>query len=119
MIFNGTAEPNTNSPGAIDGYTTDRLIRACCDGEIDPLKDIGDTVEQGEVIVRIEDQEVKALISGTLRGMIQRGVTVTKGMKIGDIDPRKQPEFCNIISDKARAIGGGVLEAYLSLSKSS
>jgi xanthine dehydrogenase accessory factor len=34
-------------------------------------------------------------------------------MKIGDVDPRGIKENCFSISDKARAVGGGVLEAIL------
>jgi xanthine dehydrogenase accessory factor len=36
-------------------------------------------------------------------------------MKAGDIDPRCEPDHCFTVSDKALAIGGGVLEAVLSL----
>lgn len=39
---------------------------------------------------------------------------VTKGFKIADIDPRiNEYENCFTISDKARCIAGGVLEAIL------
>jgi xanthine dehydrogenase accessory factor len=38
---------------------------------------------------------------------------VTRGLKIGDIDPRNDPAACYLVSDKALAIGGGVLEAVL------
>ena len=34
----------------------------------------------------------------------------------GDIDPRLERGYCYEISDKARAIGGGVLEAILGAS---
>ena len=41
---------------------------------------------------------------------------VPEGMKIADIDPRESEyENCFTISDKARAIGGSVLEALLYL----
>ncbi|WP_330586671.1 hypothetical protein [Aminipila terrae] len=36
-------------------------------------------------------------------------------MKAGDIDPRAKKENCHTVSDKARAIGGGVLEAIMHL----
>ena len=36
---------------------------------------------------------------------------VEEGQKIGDIDPRGIREYCYTISDKGRAIAGGVLEA--------
>jgi xanthine dehydrogenase accessory factor len=34
-------------------------------------------------------------------------------MKIGDLDPRDDPRFCWLVSDKSLAVGGGVLEAIL------
>ena len=36
-------------------------------------------------------------------------------MKIADVDPRGSVESCYSVSDKARSIGGAVLEAILAL----
>jgi len=51
---------------------------------------------------------------GVLRGLIHPGLHVKKGLKVGDVDPRDDPDMCKLVSDKALAIGGGVLEALLS-----
>ena len=56
---------------------------------------------------------VKAQFRGVLRGLIHPQVPVSKGMKIGDLDPRARPEHCFTISEKSLAVGGGVLEAIL------
>lgn len=56
-------------------------------------------------------------MDGIVRGMLQPGVQVTKGLKIGDIDARAKQEHCRTISDKARAIGGGVHCAVRSYEK--
>ena len=41
---------------------------------------------------------------------------MTKGFKMADIDPRlNEYENCFTISDKARCIAGGVVEAYFVL----
>ena len=40
-------------------------------------------------------------------------MTVPLGLKIGDVDPRSDPAACWEISDKALAVGTGVLEAVL------
>ena len=56
-------------------------------------------------------------IDGVLRGILQDGVKVHRGMKAGDVDPRDVEKNCFTVSDKARAIGGGVLEAILSMEK--
>ena len=65
-----------------------------------------------------EGTPVKTLISGVIRGMIREGYDVKKGLKIADVDPRvKEQENCYHISDKARCVAGGVLEAILHLLK--
>jgi len=117
VILNGSAEKNTNTPGNIDGYTIERLLRSPKAGMIKIIKDIGDTVKEGDVVASIGNQKVKANISGVIRGMISNNTKVTKDFKIGDIDPRGKNEFCYTISDKARAIAGGVLEALLQLTQ--
>lgn len=92
-----------------------RVLRADLDGTITLIKDIGDHADSGETIATISGSPVKAILTGTIRGLIHGGTKVTKGVKIGDIDPRDQREFCFTISDKAYAVGGGVLEALLSV----
>jgi xanthine dehydrogenase accessory factor len=107
------AQPNTGIPGDIGGYTLERLVTAPRAGIFKPQKIIGDLVMAGEVLGRVGEAEVHASISGVLRGLLFEGLPVTQNMKIGDIDPRAKVEHCWTISDKARAIGGGVLEALL------
>lgn len=114
LIFEGSAAPNTNRPGNIDGFTRERVLYAPKTGKIINRHDIGDIVEQGEVIATVEGGEVTAKISGILRGIIRNGTEVFEGMKIGDVDPRitTNPKT---ISDKARALGGATLEAVMIL----
>jgi xanthine dehydrogenase accessory factor len=113
LILKGTAEPDTGLPGNIGGYTVERLLRTMKKGVFHPQKGIGDRVNKGSVVAVVDDYPVMAKISGIVRGLIREGVEVKKGMKVGDIDPRGKRDFCFTISDKARAIGGGVLEAIL------
>ena len=113
VIMKGSAQPNTGIPGDIGGYTLERLVKAPCDGKFRAVRSIGYTVGAGEVLAYVADQPVIGKIDGVLRGLLHDGLTVNAGMKIGDIDPRAQIEHCWTISDKARAIGGGVLEALL------
>lgn len=114
LIFEGYAMENTGMPGEIGGYTNERVIYSPGDGIINNINKIGDIVKQGDTIALIDGLEVKAQISGLLRGIIKNGFKVHKGLKIADIDPRVQEiENYNSISDKARCIGGGVLEAIL------
>lgn len=113
VIFHGEAEPDTGIPGEIGGYTTERLLRTMKKGVFHPQKAIGDTVSKGTVVAVVDDYPVIAQISGIIRGLLREGVEAKKGMKVGDIDPRAKKEWCYLISEKARAIGGGVLEAIL------
>ena len=116
VIYSGSALPNTNIPGLIGGFAGERVLRAPCDGIFTAVHRIGDTVEEGETIGFVEGQPMKCTISGVLRGVLDDGVPVKKGMKSGDVDPRCKPEYCTTISDKALAVGGGVVEAVLYLS---
>ena len=116
VIYSGSALPNTNIPGLIGGFAGERVLRAPCDGIFTAVHRIGDTVEEGETIGFVEGQRMKCTISGVLRGVLDDGVPVKKGMKSGDVDPRCKPEYCTTISDKALAVGGGVVEAVLYLS---
>jgi xanthine dehydrogenase accessory factor len=113
VILNSTAEFDTGIPGVIGGYTIERVLRTMKKGIFHPHKSIGERVNKGSVVAVVDDYPVIARISGVVRGLLGEGVEAKKGMKVGDIDPRGKKEFCFTISDKARAIGGGVLEAIL------
>lgn len=116
-IWKGSAIPNTGVPGMIGGYDKERIIRSVGNGVFHPAVTIGTVVKLGAVVGHVDDAPVFAEVGGVVRGLLQDGVTVFKGMKSGDIDPRGVIEHCYTISDKASAIGGGVLEAILSLRK--
>jgi xanthine dehydrogenase accessory factor len=117
LIYDGYAESNTGIPGSIKGITEDRVLRAPRDGHIRVLLNIGDEVKKEEVICYVDNEPIRASIDGVIQGLIMNGLHVTKGGKIGDIDPRGIKEYCFTISDKARTIGGAVLEAILSVLK--
>jgi xanthine dehydrogenase accessory factor len=92
----------------------ERALYSPADGKVVASKAIADQVKEGEVIAEVNEQPIKAPFDGVLRGLIHPDVDVRQGMKIGDLDPRNDPQLCNHVSDKALAIGGGVLEAILS-----
>lgn len=116
VILNGYAEANTGVPGNINGFSTERVIRSHKSGIVKHVLKIGNKVSKGDLIGYIDDSPFYAKIDGVLRGLIQEGIKVDNDFKIGDIDPRGVKEYCFTISDKARAIGGAVLEAILYLS---
>ena len=122
VIWSGSAAPNTGVPGLIGGFGKERVMHSPAQGILKNVKKITDTVTKGEVIAVIETESavvpVEASLDGILRGLIRDGYPVTKGFKIADIDPRSEEyENCFTISDKARCIAGGVLEAILQLKK--
>lgn len=114
-IYEGYAAPNTGIPGNIGGFTAERIIRATDDGEFRGIVKIGDQVMSGQIVAYVGETPILASIDGIIRGLLQNGVIVHRNMKAGDIDPRVEKENCFTVSDKARAIAGGVLEAILHL----
>lgn len=115
VYYRGRAAENTGVPGDIGGYTSQRILRAPCGGVFQTVMEIGTVVRAGEVVATVNGEPVAAAIGGVVRGILPDGTPVAAGMKSGDVDPRGVVESCYTVSDKARAIGGGVLEAVLKL----
>ena len=116
VIWSGSAVPNTGVPGNIGGYTIERVMHSPCAGEFHALRQIGDTVEAGETVAAVGGEPLCAKITGTLRGILPEGFYVPReGFKSADVDPRCRLFHCFTASDKALAVGGGVLEAVLML----
>ena len=113
VFWAGSAEPNTGVPGTIKGEGIRRVVKAPCAGVFEPTVEIGDSVEEGDLIARINGTEIRAQLTGIVRGIIYPGITVQEKLKIMDIDPRGKREHCFTVSDKATTLGGGVLEAIL------
>lgn len=116
LIFEGKPMENTGIPGIIKGVGKERVIYSPCKGIVKNISKIGDMVEKNQVIATVNGVDVLATISGVLRGLIRDGYEVPEKFKMADIDPREEEQAnCFTISDKARAIGGAVLEAVLYL----
>lgn len=115
VIDHGTAIPNTGIPGLIGGFAGERVLRAPADGVFRQLLEIGTPVKMGDVAATVNGVPMACTLDGVLRGILADGTPVWKGMKSGDIDPRCTVEHCYCASDKALAVGGGVLEAILNL----
>lgn len=115
VIWGGAALPDTGEPGEVNGFTHERVLRSPADGLFVACHQIGDQIRTREVVAFVGEHPVRAEVSGVLRGLLRDENHVKKGLKIGDIDPRAQPAHCHTISDKARAIAGGVLEAIFNL----
>jgi xanthine dehydrogenase accessory factor len=92
---------------------SERVLRAPADGILEAHAEICDAIEAGQLVASVAGKPVYAPFRGVLRGMVFPGVQVREGVKIGDIDPRNDPSYCTLVSDKSLAVGGGVLEAIL------
>jgi xanthine dehydrogenase accessory factor len=113
ILTEGEAEPDTGIPGDIGGYTSERVLRAPAEGFLRSFKKIGDPIEAGETVAEVGGFPIQSQIKGILRGLIRDKTPVRTGLKIGDVDPRGKADYCFTISEKARAIAGGVLEGIL------
>jgi xanthine dehydrogenase accessory factor len=115
VIWQGSAEPDTGIPEQISGHQAERVLRAPAAGVIEPFADIGALLKQGDLVASVSGLPVTAAFDSVLRGLVVEGLVVEAGEKIGDIDPRADPRLCFLVSDKALAVGGGVVEAILSI----
>ena len=113
VLWSGAAAADTGTPGVVGGRGVERVLRAPTDGAVAWDVAIGDLVEEGQRLGRVGDFPIDTPFAGVVRGLISERVSLTAGMKIGDVDPRCEPSACTEISDKALAIGGGVVEAVL------
>ena len=115
VLYQGKAAPNSGIPGIIAGVGRERLLKAPCAGVFKGEASIGDVVKAGQRVASVDGEPVVSAIDGLLRGLLADGLTVAEGFKVGDVDPRVDPDYCQLISDKARSVGGAVLEAILHL----
>ncbi len=115
VLLTGHAEADTAVPGRIAGHDGARVVRAQAAGDVVALRAIGDLVGAGEPILSAGGAMARAEIGGVLRGLIRPGFPATVGLKVADVDPRGVKEHCFTVSDKARSVAGGVLEAILAL----
>jgi len=109
VIWQGTSLEDTAAP---EGDAR-RVLRAPAAGKVDSTAKIGEHFETGQIIASVANQPILAPFPGILRGVAHPGIMVEEGTKVGDVDPRDDPRLCELISDKSRAVGGGVLEAIL------
>jgi xanthine dehydrogenase accessory factor len=115
VITAGEALPDTGVPGEVGGYGEERVLRSPAAGVFRSVREIGDHVGLDEIIGHVGDAPVLSRVDGVLRGLLRPGLEVTAGFKVGDVDPRATREHCFLVSDKALAIAGGVLEAACAL----
>lgn len=113
LIEEGRAAPDTGVPGDIGGMAAERVLRSPVAGFVCGVRGIGDVLQAGDLVARVDDEPVRTKIAGVLRGIIHDGLTVPANLKIADVDPRGDVQSCFTLSDKSRTVSGAVLEAIL------
>jgi xanthine dehydrogenase accessory factor len=113
VLWSGAAEPDTGVPAQVGGVSEGRVLRAPCAGRFQEVRAIGDVVAMDDTVAEIAGVPVRAGVAGLVRGLAADGVIVPAGLKVGDIDPRGRAVDASVISDKARAVAAGVMEAVL------
>jgi xanthine dehydrogenase accessory factor len=113
VLWQGSAEPDTGIPESMSYRRSERVLRAPADGVLMAHAEIGEHLEPGQLVAEVAGVQILAPFKGVLRGLVRPGIRVAKNLKIGDVDPRDDPSYCALVSDKSLAVGGGVLEAIL------
>jgi xanthine dehydrogenase accessory factor len=113
VYWEGKAEADTGLPETVGAYQAERVLRAPADGIFHGIAQIGNAVKKGDVLAEVNGLPLLAHFDGVLRGLLHNGLRVRQQVKVGDLDPRNDPRLCRMASDKALAVGGGVLEAIL------
>jgi xanthine dehydrogenase accessory factor len=117
LIYDGAAQPNTGIPGEVAGISRERVLYSPKAGIFKAKRAIGDQVSVGDSLGEIDDgvlpEEVFSSCTGVLRGLLREDTPVDAHVKIGDVDPRANEEYCWTITEKARALGGAVLMGIL------
>jgi len=115
VIYEGSAKPSDGVPEEAGGETWRRVARAPIDGVFQPLREIAEFVEEGNVLGVVSGVPIRSLVKGVVRGILHGGLWVQRGRKVAEVDPTGRRELCFTMSDRARAVAGGVLEAILRL----
>lgn len=113
LVYRGRASADTGVPGLINGYGAERILRAPAAGHLESDLELGAVVARGQEVARVAGLPVTAGVAGVLRGLVRPGMSVWPGLKIGDVDPRAETSLVEVVSEKARAVGGAVLEAVM------
>jgi xanthine dehydrogenase accessory factor len=111
VLWSGTACADTAVPAPVLGFAYTRVLRAPRPGTFRAAAAIGALVAEGTLVGTVDGDPVVARIGGLLRGLLADGVAVAQGTKLGDVDPRGAAVDPHRVSDKARAVAAGVLEA--------
>lgn len=113
VLYHGSASKNTGIPGVVGGQSVKRVVYSPAAGHLNPEVVIGDMVSEGQLLGTVAGEPVISRLAGKVRGLVHPSAELLLGEKVGDVDPRGQDVDPALVTDKALAIAGGVLEALL------
>lgn len=117
ILDHGSASPLQGEPREIEGHARDRYVYAPSAGIFHTIRQIGDKVESGEEVARIDSTPLFAPIPGVLRGLTHDGVSVNIRTKVIELDPRIENAQIKGIAERPARIAQGVLQAVQSWEK--
>lgn len=83
------------------------------DGLFYPVCEIGDPVKKGETVAVVDNEPVICPENGVIGGILAEGAPVTRDRRCAEILMPEEAVYGKVVSEKALAVGGGVLEALL------
>ena len=109
ILREGSALPLAGEPRSIEGVGRERIVYAPVAGLLRSNLQIGEPVAVGAVVATIDGTPLHAPISGTLRGLTRPGVSVVRGDKVLEVDPRP-PERAGFsgLGERPRRIADGI-----------
>lgn len=111
IVSKGATNPLQGEPKSIAGHARDRYLYSPTEGTFRTPHQIGDRVQRGQEIARVDDFPLYAPISGVLRGLTHNGIPVSLRTKVIEVDPRMRNAQISGISERPACIARGVLQA--------
>jgi xanthine dehydrogenase accessory factor len=111
IIKHGSASPLQGEPNEIQGHARDRYIYAPVAGRFYTSHQIGDKVQAGQEVARIDSTPLFAPITGILRGLTHTEVPVIQKTKVMEVDPRIENAQVAGIGERPARIAEGVVMA--------
>ncbi|MHB8776135.1 MAG: hypothetical protein ACYC6R_00025 [Anaerolineales bacterium] len=114
IISKGATSPLQGEPQSIAGHARDRYVYSYEAGTFYTSHQIGDSVQRGEEIARLNTVPLYAPIAGILRGLTHDGVPVGLHTKVIEVDPRTQGSQISGIGERPARIAESVITAIQS-----
>ncbi|MDQ6775706.1 MAG: xanthine dehydrogenase [Actinomycetota bacterium] len=111
VITTGATQPLAGEPRSFAGHARDRFIYAPTGGVFKTGATIGQRVQSGELVARIDREELRAPLDGILRGLTHDAVPVEAGAKVVEVDPRGEMKAVIGLGPRPQRIAEGVAAA--------